>query len=80
MICDTTDQAYQSIVTKCSILPRYVENRAAKPKDPRQQSTKVEKIDSLNHEVSKTLKIIENGSLSTILGASEQHHKNQANH
>ena len=41
IICDTTDQVYQRIVTKCSILPRYAENRAAKPKDPRQQSTKV---------------------------------------
>ena len=41
MVCDTTDQIYQSMLTKCSILPRYAENRPAKPKDPRQQSTKV---------------------------------------
>ena len=41
MICDTTDQVYQSMLTKCAILPRYAENRPAKPKDPRQQSTKV---------------------------------------
>ena len=41
MICHTFDQVYQSMLTKCSILPRYAENQPAKPKDPRQQSTKV---------------------------------------
>ena len=49
-------------------------------KDPRQQSMKVEKMKSMNHEVFKTQKIIENGSLSMILGASEEHHTHQANY
>ena len=51
MICDTTDQVYQSMLTKCSILTRYAENRPAKPKDPRQQSTKVEKHNNMCSEL-----------------------------
>ena len=46
-------------------------------KDPHQQSMKVVKIKSTNHEVFKTSKIIQNGSLSMILGASEHHNKKQ---
>ena len=30
-------------------------------KDPRQQSTKIKKLKNMNHEVSKTSKIIQNG-------------------
>ena len=44
-------------------------------KDPRQQSTKVEKIKSMNHELSETYKIIENSCLSMFLDAFEDHNK-----
>ena len=45
-------------------------------KDPRQQSTKLEELKNINHELSKTSKIIQNDSLSMILGPFEHHHKN----
>ena len=48
-------------------------------RDPRQQSTKVSKIENMDHQLSETSKIIQNGSLSMILGASEQHNKKQKN-
>ena len=46
-------------------------------KDPRQQSTKVEQSKNMNHNVSKTSKIITNGLLSMILRAFEHSNKNQ---
>ena len=45
-------------------------------KDPRQQSTKVEKVKNMNHDVSKTSKIIKNGLLSMILDVFEHENKN----
>ena len=45
-------------------------------KDPSQQNTKVEKSKNMNHELSKTSKIIKNGPLSMILHAFEHSNKN----
>ena len=56
------------------------EDHAGCLKDPRQQSMKVYKIESMDHELSKTSKIIQNRSLSMILGTSEQHNKMQQNY
>ena len=45
-------------------------------KDPRQQSTKITTSKNMNHELSKTPKIIKNGPLSMILHAFEHINKN----
>ena len=46
-------------------------------KDPRQQSTKIKKLKNMNHDVSKTSKIIQNDSLSMILDVFEHSNKKQ---
>ena len=48
-------------------------------KDPRQQSTKLEKRKNMNHDVSKTSKINKNDSLSMILDVFELSNKNHKN-
>ena len=52
MICDATDQVYQSMFKKYLISACYAGNPVGKPKDPRQQSTKVLKISQLYFELS----------------------------
>ena len=48
-------------------------------KDPRQQNTKVKQSKNIDHELSETSKIIENGLLSMFLRSFEDHNENRPN-
>ena len=75
--CEITQHIWRQLHTIMKSWDFGGEDHVGCLKDPRQQSTKVEKSKNIDHEVSKTSKIIQNGSLSMILHAFEHGNKYQ---